>query len=189
MKILLIANYQENVGGISVQVELLYKNLIRDGVEVNIYSFKANSLKRLWLFFKLFFIAYRYDVLHVHACSNWGFLPVVFGIIVGRVLRKKTIVTYHGGGADDFFGKHTFIVRFFLLQANYNIVLSGFLECIFKKYNIPCIVIPNIIEFEKDHYKKREQIKPIFISVRTLEPLYNISCIIKAFEIGSVITL
>ncbi len=30
MKILLIANYNEGAGGISVQVELLYKNLLKE---------------------------------------------------------------------------------------------------------------------------------------------------------------
>ncbi len=183
MKILLIANYNEGAGGISVQVELLYKNLSKEKVISEIYSFKANQLKRIWLFLKLFFIARDYDVLHIHACSYWGFLPVVFGVVVGKVLRKKIILTYHGGGADEFFSKHLNVIKFFLKKTDYNIVLSGFLEDVFKKYGIPCEVIPNIIEFEKDHYKKRERIKPIFVSVRTLEPLYNISCIIKAFEI------
>lgn len=183
MKILLIANYEKNVGGISVQVEILYKNLLKDGVQTDIYSLKANQLKRIWLFLKLFFVACRYDVLHIHACSYWGFLPVIFGVIVAKVLRKKIILTYHGGGADEFFGKHTSLVKFFLSKTDYNVVLSGFLENIFKKHDIQCVVIPNIIEFDVDYFKEREVIRPIFISVRALDPIYNISCIIEAFAI------
>ena len=76
----------------------MYKNLLKEKVISEIYSFKANQLKRIWLFLKLFFIARGYDVLHIHACSYWGFLPVVFGVVVGKVLRKKIILTYHGGG-------------------------------------------------------------------------------------------
>ena len=49
MKVLLIANYKSSIGGISGQVELLYKKLLKEGVTARIFSMKYNSFVRLFL--------------------------------------------------------------------------------------------------------------------------------------------
>lgn len=184
IKILLIANYKLGVGGISGQVELLHKYLNREeGYAVDIYSLKGNPIKRIILIFRLLFVGKKYDVFHIHGCSGWGFLPVVYGVSVGKFLSKRIVVTYHGGGADSFFDAHRNLVRYFLNRADYVVVLSGFLKSIFDKYNIKNITIPNILEFSDEQYKRRNEIRPNFISIRSLRKLYNIKCIIKAFEI------
>lgn len=97
MRILLVSNYRESTGGISGQVKLLYEHLKREGEEVKVFSMKGNPLMRLWLLLKLFVVASRYNVLHIHACSYWGFLPAVYGIMVGKLLQKRIVMTYHGG--------------------------------------------------------------------------------------------
>ena len=183
MKVLLIANYRQNSGGISGQVRLLFENLINEGEDVAVFSTIGNPLKRLYLFLKLFIVGIKYDVFHVHACSRWGILPAVMGVIVGKCLRKKVILTYHGGGADAFFSRYTRLVKWICLNTDYNIVLSGFLARIFDKYMFPYVELPNIIEVKSDIYRPKKIIRPYFISVRSLEPLYNILCIIKAFSI------
>ena len=182
MKILLIANYKPSVGGISGQVELLYKNLLEEGISVRLFSMKHNFFVRLFLPLKLLVIGYKYDVYHIHACSHWGFLPAIVGIMTGRLLNKKVILTYHGGGAEAFFRKHPILVNYFLRKTDVIIVLSGFIASVFEKHRIPCQIIPNILELDNKNFKKRSVIHPYFISVRTLAPTYNIGCIIEAFE-------
>ncbi len=44
-------------------------------------------------------------------------------------------------------------------------------------------IIPNILEADESHYRLRKNVSPTFISVRTLQPLYNIQCIVRAFAI------
>ena len=184
MKILIIANYRESAGGISGQVKLLYEHLKREGEEVQIFSTRGKPLMRLLLFVKLFFVASRYDILHIHACSYWGFLPAVYGIIVGKLLQKHIVLTYHGGGGGEFFSAHPKLVRFFLTGTDTNIVLSGYLAEVFKQYNLPYVIIPNILEEKANNeYEIRQIIRSNFISIRSLEPLYNVECILKAFEI------
>lgn len=184
MKILLIGNYVKGGGGISVQIDLLHKFLnSEEDYSADIFSLKASVFKRICLFFSLLKSAYKYDSLHIHGCSNWGFLPIVYGVIIGRIFSKKTIVTYHGGGAEAFFKSNTTIVKFFLKQADVVIVLSGFLKKIFDNYNISNIVIPNILEFRDNQYVKRRSISPKYISIRSLSQIYNIKCILKAFKI------
>ena len=182
MKILLISNYQAGIGGINAQVDLLHQYLNSEsGISADIFSTKGNPLRRLWALLQLLSKAARYDVLHIHACSYWGMVPAVFGVVAGKLWRKRIVITYHGGGADEYFAKHAAFVRRWLGRANEVIVLSGFLKEIFDQYTIPCVVIPNIVVLQPQ--KQRESdISSRFICIRHLEPLYNIPCILAAYK-------
>ena len=191
-RILYISNYKKGLGGISAQVDLLCKciNVERirglegkgnEGFRAEVFSTKGNPIKRMWLFLKLLFIARRYDVLHIHGCSDWGMLPVVYGVIAGKIWRKRIIVTYHGGGAGDYFERHGAFARRWLRRADKVIVLSGYLKKVFDKYEIPCLVIPNIVTLREDIYQPKQGIAPRFISIRHLTSLYRIDLVIRAF--------
>lgn len=183
-RILLISNYKQGMGGIHAQVEMLHSHLNQEeGIAAYIFSTKGNTLIRVWKFLCLMCIVVNYDILHIHACSYRGMLPAVLGIIAGKLHRKKIIITYHGGEANQYFAKHTKFVRRWLGKADKVIVLSGFLKEIFNRYNIQSVIIPNIIELHP--IVKQESINyvaPRFISIRHLESLYNIPCILKAYK-------
>ena len=182
MKILYISNYKKGIGGINAQVDLLHTYLNQEeGIKADIFSTKGNPLRRCIAFFKLLCKARRYDILHIHACSYWGMVPAVFGVIAGKLWRKRIVITYHGGEAAEYFAKHVGVVKRWLGRANQIIVLSGFLKEIFDQYDIPCVVIPNIVVLQPQQKRTRD-IAPRFISIRHLEPLYNIPCILRAYE-------
>ncbi len=181
-KVLLITNYKPGVGGISGQVELLKNNLAKENLQADVFSTKGPPIARMKAFYRLCMVAGNYDVLHAHGCSDWGMLPIVYAVKVGKRFRKKVVVTYHGGGAEAFFGNHTRLVKRYLSKTDANIVLSGFLGKVFDKYGIPYTIIPNVIEFDASQYRKRDRIEPHFISLRSLNPLYNIECILRAFQ-------
>lgn len=182
MKVLLICNYKPGVGGISGQVELLQKYLRSEGHSAEIFSTKASLLQRLLLPLKLLRVARGYEVLHIHCCSGWGFLPAVVGIFVGRRLKKRIVLTYHGGGGEQFFDKHPKLVTYYLTRTDTNIVLSGFLAKIFDKHHLPYTIIPNIIDLDESQFRQRDIIRPHFICTRAHEELYNIPCILRAFQ-------
>ena len=182
-KVLLIANYKPGTGGISGQVEKLHAYLDKEGVVNGVFSTKGSLAYRIQVPFKLLKVAKDYDVLHVHTCSHWGFITTVLGVWAGRRLKKRVVVTYHGGGAEQFFSRHPRLVKKYLCQTDANVVLSGFLGDVFDKYEIPHIIIPNIIELEEGRFRIRNRVEPKFVSVRTLSPLYNIECILRAFKI------
>ena len=182
-KVLLIANYKPGTGGISGQVEKLHAYLDKEGVANEVFSTKGSLAYRIQVPFKLLKVAKDYEVLHVHSCSQWGFITTVLGVWAGKRLKKKVVVTYHGGGAEQFFSRHPRLVKKYLCQTDENIVLSGFLGNVFDKFQIPYTVIPNIVELEEGRFCPRATIEPKFISIRTLSPLYNIECIIKAFKV------
>lgn len=182
MSVLLICNYKPGVGGISGQVEILQRKFRNEGHTADIFSTKGSVLWRLGLLCKLRKIARKYDVLHIHCCSGWGFLPAVVGVTVGHQLGKRVVLTYHGGGGERFFAKHTRMVKHYLTRTDTNIVLSGFLGEVFSHYGIPYTTIPNIIEFDDTQFRERKSIRPNFICIRTHEELYNIPCILRAFR-------
>lgn len=182
MKILMVCNYKPGVGGISGQVEVLQKKLQEEGHIVDVFSTKASAWKRLWLLPRLRREANNYDVMHIHCCSKWGFLPAVMGVKAGRKLGKRVVLTYHGGGGESFFDKHPRLVHKYLTQTDTNIVLSGFLAKVFEKHKLPYIVIPNIIELDYSHFKERTSFQPKYICIRAHEALYNIPCILRAFQ-------
>ena len=188
MKVLLIANYKSSIGGISGQVELLYKKLLKEGVTARIFSMKYNSFVRLFL--PLMSCTAK---LPIYSFFVNAFFPkrgalimaglYLAGIMIGRLLNRRIILTYHGGEADVFFKRHPVLVNYFLRKTDVNIVLSGFIASIFEKHRIPYRIVSNILELDNKYFRERTAVRPCFISIRTLSPTYNIGCIIKAFEI------
>ena len=183
MKILLICNYKPGVGGISGQVEILQKHLREEGHIADIFSTKGSILWRLGVYCRLRNAAKSYDVLHIHCCSGWGFLPAVVGTSIGRRLNKRVTLTYHGGGAEGFFHNNKRLVSKYLHRTDTNIVLSGFLAKVFDKYDLPYTIIPNIIDLNGNLYRGRECLLPHYICTRTHDELYGIPCLLKAFQL------
>jgi len=163
-------------------VDILQKMLQTDGHTAEVFSTKASFLRRMLLPFKLKSTGKDFDVFHIHCCSNWGFLPAVIGVSVGRRLGKRIVLTYHGGGGEKFFDRHHKLVRHFLTRTDANIVLSGFLAQVFEKHGLPFVTIPNILELDDSRFRQRERLQPNYICTRAHEPLYNIPCILRAFH-------
>ncbi|MBP5474051.1 MAG: glycosyltransferase family 4 protein [Bacteroidales bacterium] len=183
MKVVLIANYSEQGGGISVQVRQLWKKLSDEGIGCDIVSTKGSLWERLRAICFLLFSGRKYEVFHVHACSGWGFFPAIVGITIGKCLRRRVVLTYHGGGAERFFRKRKRVVSFFISKTDANIVLSGFVGKVYDKYGFKYTIIPNIIEMDVCHFRQRHQIHPVFISIRSFTETYNLHCSLRAFKI------
>lgn len=183
MRVLLISNYRHSGGGISVQVRAISNHLLEDGIESDIFSTKGGIWHRITVPFALFWKGRKFDAFHIHACSFRGFFPAVVGIVVGRLMKKKIVLTYHGGDADSFFAKRERFVKFFLARTDANVVLSGFHGKVFDKYGIPYIVIPNVADINSEHFRLRQSVTPKFICIRAHTGTYNIKCILDAFKI------
>ncbi len=183
MKILLISNYVEGVGGISVQVKLLRDLLRGEGYVCDVLSTKGSIAKRIKAAIALLSKGRKYDVFHIHACSDRGFLPAILGINIGRLLKKRIVLTFHGGGAEGFFKRKQGLVKRYLSRTSANIVLSGFIGRVFDQYEIPYKVVPNILESDDSAFRARTEIKPKFISIRSFSETYNIKCTLEAFDV------
>lgn len=181
-KILLISNYRPLVGGISGQIEILLEYFNDGNHKVDLFNTKNNIFKRLVMPFALLYKGRNYDIFHIHGCSFLGFFPIIVGVTVGKILRKKIIITYHGGGLEEFIKKYKKIIKFYLKKADIITVPSKFLQFILLKNFIPSIYLPNIIRDDNVKFKRREIIKPSLIVTRSLEDVYNIPLVILAFK-------
>ena len=54
---------------------------------------------------------------------------------------------------------------------------------IFARYDLNVRVIPNVLDPETFIYRRRARLRPLIMTNRGLEPLYNIECILRAFKI------
>lgn len=181
-RILLISNYTMGPGGINVQVRTLYDFLKKEGCLVDIYSTQGSFFSRCIKILCLMYVARKYDILHVHASSNRGFMPAVVGILAGRLHYKRVILTYHGGNAAVFLKKHSLFVCFVMNKADVITVPSAFLQKVFSIYGVKTLILANIVNMEKMPIRHRSYLAPHYISVRHLRPLYNIECILRAYR-------
>jgi glycosyltransferase involved in cell wall biosynthesis len=182
-KILQIANYTESKGGIASQVKFLLEAFCNHPYQSSLFNTKTTKWNRTFLIFKLLKESRQFDVLHIHGCSGLGFYPIVIGIIAGKFNRKRTILTYHGGGLETFISKYPRIVKLFLRNADLVTVPSKFIEQVFLKHGIQVLNLPNIIREENVSYMPRERIRPRLIVTRSLEGVYNIPLAIKSFAL------
>lgn len=197
-KILIIAPALPLVGGQAVQAQRLLGNFRREPhLEADFQPINPQVAPRLqkipylrtvvttlkYLFDLLRKIP-RADIVHVFSASYYGFvLSVVPAILLAKLLGKKTIINYRSGEAENFFrgwgGRFLWVLK----MADAVVSPSGYLVDVFENFGIKGRSIFNIINTDKFNFRERKTLRPIFLSNRILESLYNIECIFRAFQI------
>jgi glycosyltransferase involved in cell wall biosynthesis len=123
----------------------------------------------------------RADVVHVFAASYWSFLLAPLpAVIVARLLGRPVILNYRSGEAPDHLHRSR-IARWTLRAVDRNVVPSSFLRHVFARYGIDATVIPNVVDRERFSFRVRDPLRPRIVSTRNFEPLYNLSCTLRAF--------
>src|SRR5271163_1060374 len=60
---------------------------------------------------------------------------------------------------------------------------SLFLLDVIPKFGFRAQCISNVLDIDHFQYRKRTRLQPVFLTNRILEPLYNVDCILRAFDI------
>lgn len=184
------------VGGISIQARLLITNLMREGIEVNAVRTNRNIPKlisrvpilRAVINAAAFIVDLirktpSSDVVHIFSSSYLNFylftIPAVF---IGRLLKKRLVVTYHGGELLNFLKKKKKLIKYTLSYTDQVCVPSIYLKRVFSQYNLDTTIIENIVECINETKVIEITNSPIFISARHLEKEYGINIIIDAFS-------
>ena len=63
------------------------------------------------------------------------------------------------------------------------VVPSGYLVDVFARYGLRARAIHNIVELDRFTFRERHPLRPVFLTSRLLEPLYNVACVLRAFVI------
>lgn len=123
----------------------------------------------------------RTDVVHAFSASYWSFLLApVPAMLVGRLFGKRVILNYRSGEADDHLANWRTAAPLMRL-AHRIVVPSDYLVDIFARHGLKAMAVPNFVEIERLPHRRRDILRPVFLSNRNFQALYNVSCVLRAF--------
>jgi len=123
-----------------------------------------------------------YDVVHVFSASYWSFLLAPTpAILIGKWLGKRVVVNYRSGEAEDHLTRWPKTSIPTLQRADAVATPSGYLVDVFAHFGIQAESIANFVDPGAVRYRRRDVLKPVFLSNRNFQSLYNIPCVLRAF--------
>jgi glycosyltransferase involved in cell wall biosynthesis len=125
----------------------------------------------------------KHDVLHIFSAGLSSYtLWTIPALLVDRLYGKKLILNYRDGQAEQHITEWR-TAKPTLALADRIITPSGFLVDVFARHGIEARSIFNIIDVDRFIFRRRRKLRPIFMTNRILEPLYNVDCILRAFAV------
>ena len=123
------------------------------------------------------------DIIHIFSASYYSYtLSVIPALFLARLFGKKSILNYRSGEAEDHLENWRTALPT-IKWADEIVVPSGYLVDIFARYGLRAKVIHNIVELDRFTFRERQPLRPVFLTSRLLEPLYNVPCVLRAFAI------
>ena len=125
----------------------------------------------------------RYDVVHAFSASYLSFIiSPTPAMLAARACGKRVVLNYRSGEAEDHLRRWPAARRLMRL-ADEVVVPSGYLVDVFARFGLRARAIHNIVEAERFRFRERRPLRPVFLSNRNLEPLYNVACVLRAFAL------
>ena len=132
----------------------------------------------------LLFKVPRYDIIHIFSASYSSFLLAPTpAVLVAKLFAKKTILNYRSGEMSDHLTtwRRTAVPTIRLFDSI--ITPSGYLVDEFAKFGLVANSVFNFVDLDRFIFRKREPLRPAFLSNRNFEPHYNVPCTLRAFAI------
>jgi glycosyltransferase involved in cell wall biosynthesis len=124
----------------------------------------------------------RYDVVHVFSASYWSFLLAPTpAILIGKALGKGVVVNYRSGEAEDHLTRWPKTSIPTLQRADVVATPSDYLVDVFARFGIRAESIHNFVDPMAVRYRERGVLRPVFLSNRNFQSLYNVPCVLRAF--------
>lgn len=199
MKVLIIApTLDVFLGGQAVQAARL---LVKLNEEPNIcadiqsigpkFLLKLQKIKYLRTFlrqikywFDILMRIPKYDIIHICSAAHLSFLLTPTpAVLVAKLFGKKTVLNYRSGQFEEHYKIWRRTLTPTLKLFDRIVTPSNYLVDVFAKHGFEAQSVYNFLNLEKFHYRERKKLKPVFLSNRLLEDLYNIPCIFRAFAI------
>jgi len=123
----------------------------------------------------------KYDIIHIFCASYYSYsLSAIPALFVARLFGKRSILNYRSGEAEDHLENWRTAVPT-IKWADEVVVPSGYLVDVFARFGLRARAINNIVELDRFTYRERQTLRPVFLTSRLLEPLYNVPCVLRAF--------
>ena len=125
-----------------------------------------------------------YDVVHVFSASYWSFLLAPTpAILIGKLLGKRVVVNYRSGEAEDHLTRWRRTAVPTLHRADAVVAPSGYLVDVFARFGIAAESIANFVDPDAVRFRQRSTLRPVFLSNRNFQALYNVPCVLRAFAV------
>ena len=126
----------------------------------------------------------KYEVIHIFSASYFSFLLAPTpAILVAKLYRKKIVLNYRSGEAADHLSRWRRTALPTMRLADEISVPSGYLVDVLAHFELVSRAVPNFLDTNQFSFRERKALRPVFLSNRNFEPLYNVSCILQAFQI------
>jgi glycosyltransferase involved in cell wall biosynthesis len=126
----------------------------------------------------------RQDVIHVFSASYWSFLLAPTpAILIGRLLGKRVILNYRSGQLAAHLEKWPRTTMPVLKRVDQIVVPSAFLVEVFARFGLHAKSVFNFVEVDRITYRRRDALRPVFLSNRNFAALYNVGCVLRAFAL------
>jgi glycosyltransferase involved in cell wall biosynthesis len=200
LRVLLVAPSLDIIGGQSRQAVRLMEGLGREpdleisflphnprlpGILRSLQSIKyvRTVMTTLYYIVLLLWRVRKYDIIHIFCASYYSYsLSAIPALAISRLYGRKSILNYRSGEAEDHLENWRTAVPT-LRWADDIVVPSGYLVDVFARYGLRARAIHNIVELDRFTYRERNPLRPVFLTSRLLEPLYNVPCVLRAFAI------
>jgi L-malate glycosyltransferase len=200
LRVLIVAPSLDILGGQSRQAVRLMEGLKREpdleigflphnprlpGIlrKLQSITYVRTVVTTLYCLMLMFWRVRKYDVIHVFSASYYSYsLTVMPALFISRLYGKKSILNYRSGEAEDHLANWRTAVPT-IRWANEIVVPSGYLVDVFARYGLRARAINNIVELDRFTFRERQPLRPVFLTSRLLEPLYNVACVLRAFAI------
>ena len=126
----------------------------------------------------------RYDVVHAFSASYFSYLLAPLpALAVAKLYGKRTVLNYRSGEADDHLATWCSAVPTMRRLADVIAVPSGYLVDVFGRHGLAAESIFNFVDLDRLPHRPRARPRPLFLSNRNLEPMYNVGCTLEAFAL------
>jgi glycosyltransferase involved in cell wall biosynthesis len=169
----------------SLEVDFLPINPRCPGILRKLQSIKyvRTLVTSVFYVFSLLARVPKYDVLHIFSASYFSFvLAPTPAILIGKLFRKKTLLNYHSGEAEDHFRLWPSAITT-LRMVDKVAVPSEYLVRVFSKFGLKARGINNLVELDSFKFRERYPLKPLFLSNRNLEQHYGVDHVLRAFAL------
>ncbi|MGH8280940.1 MAG: glycosyltransferase family 4 protein [Gammaproteobacteria bacterium] len=199
IRVMLVAPSLDILGGQGVQAQALADCLRRDGYRVELLPVNPRfprwlgrarrypylrTLVNQMLYLPSLVKLRRADVVHVFSASYWSFLLAPApAMLAARLLRKRTLLHYHSGEAEDHLACWGMWVHPWLRLAHEIVVPSEYLRRVFARFGYRAKVVPNVLTAGRFRYRERMPLRPRMLSIRNFEPHYGVDIVIRAFAL------
>ena len=185
LKVCMVAPYLPRKGGVTIQTHLMVDGLTSEGVEVVrvdtiLHKLNKPILAPLRMVLQFFVTAGRFlkqapkcDVVHIQACSWWGFLPVLACVPLNRLfVRKRLVMSFHGGEGHIWLRRYHWMAVPFLKRPMPSSSCLRFSET-FSTYGMASEVLWNLVDLKRFHFRERSRIRPNIVSIRHMSETYD----------------